>query len=223
MQFEEYLSDFTNTVNLLDFVINLIVATLLAWALKAFYVRFGLSAANREKFAMNFIPLALATMIVISVVQASIALSLGLVGALSIVRFRAAIKEPEELIFLFLTIAIGLVTGANKPLLALISIVLVLILLYFNYRFRSKHIRSRNAMYVNIQTSSGDLRAITKIMESTLNDVELKRMETQENGMFLSFRTLADHVEQLAELKEKCLAHDAKMKISVIDQPELVL
>ena len=53
-------------------------------------------------------------MIIITIVKSSIALSLGLVGALSIVRFRAAIKEPEELTFLFICIAIGVGLGAGQ-------------------------------------------------------------------------------------------------------------
>ena len=53
------------------------------------------------------------TMLIISIVKSSLALSLGLVGALSVIRFRAAIKEPEELTYLFLTIAIGLGFGAK--------------------------------------------------------------------------------------------------------------
>ena len=52
-------------------------------------------------------------MLIIFVVKSSLALSLGLVGALSIVRFRSAIKEPEELTFLFLNIALGIGFGAN--------------------------------------------------------------------------------------------------------------
>ena len=52
--------------------------------------------------------------LIITVVKSSLALSLGLVGALSIVRFRTAIKNPEELIFLFLCIAIGVGLGANQ-------------------------------------------------------------------------------------------------------------
>ena len=53
-------------------------------------------------------------MIIITIVKSSLALSLGLVGALSIVRFRTAIKDPEELSFLFISIAIGLGMGANQ-------------------------------------------------------------------------------------------------------------
>ena len=65
--------------------------------------------------------LAVATTLIITIVKSSLALSLGLVGALSIVRFRAAIKDPEELTYLFLVIAIGLGLGANQPLLTVIG------------------------------------------------------------------------------------------------------
>ena len=223
IQFEEYLTDFTNTIDLTDFLINAIVAALLSLSLKAFYVRFGLTIANREKFGATFIPLALATMIVITVVQASIALSLGLVGALSIVRFRAAIKEPEELTYLFLAIAIGLVTGANKPILAILAIGLVLLLLYLNFRFRSKHIKEKDAMFINIQTSKKDIRAITKLLEEILPYVELKRMDMTANGLFISILTKTSSMEHLAQLQEEFFTMDESAKISVVEQPNLVL
>ena len=221
LQFEEYLTDFTNTIDLVDFIINAIVAALLALSLKAFYVRFGLTIANREKFAATFIPLALATMIVITVVQASIALSLGLVGALSIVRFRAAIKEPEELTYLFLAIAIGLVTGANKPILAVIAIGIVL--LYVNHVFRSKHVKEKEAMFVNIQTKNKDIRVITALLENVLPFVELKRMDMKSNGLFISILTKTTSVEDLAQLQEQFFEIDPEAKISVVEQPNLIL
>ena len=68
----------------------------------------------QKEFSKNFVVLGVTTTIVIMIVKSSLALSLGLVGALSIVRFRAAIKEPEELVYLFLIIAIGLGCGANQ-------------------------------------------------------------------------------------------------------------
>ena len=64
-------------------------------------------------------------MLIISIVKSSLALSLGLVGALSIIRFRAAIKEPEELTYLFLSIAIGLGFGANQAGITFISIFII--------------------------------------------------------------------------------------------------
>ncbi len=224
LKFEEYLSDFTNTVNILDFVINLIVASLLAMAMRYFYVRHGTTLANREKFGANFVPLALATMLVITVVQASIALSLGLVGALSIVRFRAAIKEPEELTYLFLVIGIGLVTGANKPILAIIAITLILIMLFLNKRFRSKHMKGKDAIFINIKTKISGLEEISSIVENSLPYAELKRMDTLKNGgNFVSFLAKADQISQLSAFRDSFIVADPDAEISIIDQPDLVL
>ena len=86
---------------------------------------FGNSFSDRFVMAGSFVMLALVTMLVITVVKSSLALSLGLVGALSIVRFRTPIKEPEDLIYLFLAIAIGLGVGASSIYITtLISLVL---------------------------------------------------------------------------------------------------
>lgn len=116
--FEEFLTTQTHQMPIGNFIINILIAALLAFILALIYRRFGNSLSNRKMFSANFVVLAVTTMLIISIVKSSLALSLGLVGALSIVRFRAAIKEPEELSFLFLTIAIGLgLVPTNEKLL----------------------------------------------------------------------------------------------------------
>jgi hypothetical protein len=96
---------------------------LVAGGLLAFYVRLLYRRTSRnpsaDSVARVFPLLTLVTIAVISVVKASLSLSLGLVGALSIVRFRAAIKDPEELVYLFLCIGIGLSLGAAQPWIAI--------------------------------------------------------------------------------------------------------
>ena len=77
-----------------------------------------------SKLLLSFWLLCVTTTIVIMVVKFSIALSLGLVGALSIVRFRAAIKEPEELVYLFLVIGVGIANGAGQYVAAFTVVVL---------------------------------------------------------------------------------------------------
>ena len=104
-----------------------------------------------RNFCKIFVFLALTTMAIMIIVKPSIALSLGLVGALSIVRFRAAIKDPEELTYLFLIIGIGLATGADQPLIAIIIIVFVLLFLTTSKVFsREKYLESGRT-YINIQ------------------------------------------------------------------------
>jgi ABC-type spermidine/putrescine transport system permease subunit II len=103
----------TELASLPSLVLRLIIAAVLGILLGQAYVYFGQSLSNRKIFARNFIVLTVTTTLIISIVRSSVALSLGLVGALSIVRFRAAIKEPEELAFLFLAISAGLGLGAG--------------------------------------------------------------------------------------------------------------
>ena len=186
--FEQYLEQFTNTINLLDFVVALVVTTVLAFFIRLFYIRYGNAVSNRQRFADNFLPLALTTMLIITIVKSSIALSLGLVGALSIVRFRAAIKDPEELTYLFLIIGLGLAAGANHVVIAVIAIFSILFLLFITKKINGKvNFRSEDRMYVNINTDKTELTIIANILTETLPYVELKRMDTLENGMDLSF------------------------------------
>jgi hypothetical protein len=88
--------------------IAIVLSALFGEWIAVIYRRYGSSLSNRKVFSDVFWLLSVTTTVVIMVVKFSIALSLGLVGALSIVRFRAAIKEPEELVYLFLVIAIGI-------------------------------------------------------------------------------------------------------------------
>lgn len=83
-------------------------------------------------FAMSLVGLSLVTTLVIMAVTSNVVLSLGMVGALSIVRFRAAIKEPMEIVFLFWSIAAGIVIGAGMiPLAVIGSAITGLILILF--------------------------------------------------------------------------------------------
>ena len=89
-------------------------------------------------FALTLVGLALVTTLVIMAVTSNVVLSLGMVGALSIVRFRAAIKEPMEIVFLFWSIAVGIVIGAGMIPLAVIgsAIIGVVLLLFANRKSR---------------------------------------------------------------------------------------
>jgi hypothetical protein len=131
-------------VNLLNFVQNLIVAMIMCLIVKFVYMKFSTSLSNKREFSKNFVILGLTTCIVITIVKSSLALSLGLVGALSIVRFRAAIKEPEELVYLFLVIAIGLGAGAGQIEIVIVGSLTTLLLVVIFYRadFKSRKIEN---------------------------------------------------------------------------------
>jgi hypothetical protein len=107
----------------LTLAVYLIIGGVLALYLRALYNRCSSTVSDADSVTRIFPLLTVVTTAVIEVVQTSLALSLGMVGALSIVRFRAAIKEPEELVYLFLCIAIGLTLGAHQPFWAIVLVV----------------------------------------------------------------------------------------------------
>lgn len=131
------LLDTANTVNLgmpasswdLAFTIGkyMVIALAVSWIIRWHFRRFGSTLTNRDDFSLNFPAITMTVLLIISVVKSSLALSLGLIGALSIVRFRTPIKEPEELAYLFLCIAVGLAIGADQWKSAIIGTVLILL------------------------------------------------------------------------------------------------
>ncbi len=221
---EKYVTEFTNNIPFDEFLLNILVTALLVTLLRLFYIHYGNAISNRRKFSNNFLPLALGTLLIIMIVKSSIALSLGLVGALSIVRFRAAIKDPEELTYLFFVIGLGLAGGANQPVLAIVAFSVILVLLFLNKLFTDKTpLQKEDRMFVNIQTDAEDLEQITKLLEQHFSYVALKRMDTLEKGLALSFVCKAKDLQQLSAAKNAIIQLSTATRLSIIDQPDLIV
>ena len=221
---EKYIQEFSDNVPFDEFLLNILVTAALVTLLRLFYIHFGNTISNRRKFAANFLPLALGTMLIIMIVKSSIALSLGLVGALSIVRYRAAIKDPEELTYLFIAIGIGLAGGANQPVLAIVAFILIVGLLYLSKRFSGHSaFKQEDRMFVNIHTDLDNLEQVTGTLTDILPYVELKRLDTLDKGMDLSFICKADSLEQISKMKDAIQKLSENTRLSIIDQPDLIL
>ena len=117
-------------VSLLPTLLGFVLCIAMSFVLRTFYVQRSFSLTGKTHIASILPILSAIVFIVIVVVKSSLALSLGLVGALSIVRFRTPIKEPEELVYLFMAIAIGLGYGAGHLLITTILVTLTLVIIY---------------------------------------------------------------------------------------------
>ena len=133
---------------------NLVLAALLSYWIGRVYVRCGRSLSNRKAFSQNFVLLTMTTMLVITIVQSNLAMSLGMIGALSIVRFRSAIKEPEELTFLFLCIAVGLGLGANQRLMTIGALSVVLGVVWIANSARRSQVQSDQNLFLTVTTNA---------------------------------------------------------------------
>ena len=117
----------------LDTVIGLVFALVVGLFIFLVYKKTFSGIMYSTGFAMSLVGLSLVTTLVIMAVTSNVVLSLGMVGALSIVRFRSAIKEPMEIVFLFWALAAGIVIGAGMiPLAVIGSVVIGVILILFS-------------------------------------------------------------------------------------------
>ena len=172
-------------IDIPNFVLSLIFAAVLSFFVQLFYIRYSSTLSNRKEFSKNFVILGVTTCIVIMIVKSSLALSLGLVGALSIVRFRAAIKEPEELVYLFLIIAIGLGCGANQLIITCIGIIfaLFLVVIYSGYLKNSrKDIEQTINLGVIIEQDISDVQINNLISDIKKISNELKFISMSRTG-----------------------------------------
>jgi uncharacterized membrane protein YhiD involved in acid resistance len=208
------------TVGLLPtLIMSLVVAALLGAALGLFYVRFGHSLSNRRLFARNFLLLTVTTTLIISIVKSSLALSLGLVGALSIVRFRAAIKEPEELAFLFLAIAVGLGLGAGQGLVTLVAFAIILILIAVRSLLTRKTPDQAN-LFLTVTSAAPDRLSVDQILEALAASdarANLKRFDETPDAIQVSFSAHFKETGKLEEFSRRLRALSPAVTVSCLD------
>ena len=222
--FNGFLAASSANIPILGFILNLILSALLAISLSWLYVKYGNSLSNRKQFSRNFLLITMTTMLVISVVKSSLALSLGLVGALSIIRFRAAIKEPEELAYLFLTIAIGLGLGADQTTITIIAFIIISILLIISKKFSKKFADNQN-LYLTIQSNGVqriNIDAILEILKKNCNAVDLRRLDEANEILEASFMVEAQDFTQISKAKNELKQLNDTLKITFLDNKGLL-
>lgn len=126
--------------SILDTLLGMAVALVAGLFIFLIYKKTLTGVMYSTGFALTLVGLSLVTTLVIMAVTSNVVLSLGMVGALSIVRFRAAIKEPVEIVFLFWSLAVGIVIGAGMIPLALIGSAIIggILLLFANRKVRQE-------------------------------------------------------------------------------------
>lgn len=159
--FQRFLITENAQISIWEFLINAVIILILSFILEWTYRRCATSLSGRRAFAANFFLIAFTTMLIISIVKSSLALSLGLVGALSIVRFRSAIKEPEELAYLFFTIGVGLGFGANQRVVTVVAALILLAVIWVRY-LTSKKTRRQN-LYLTVSGAGSEKPTLEKI------------------------------------------------------------
>jgi hypothetical protein len=199
-------------------IINILLTAFFSLILGWFYIRFGQSLSNRTRLARNFTLVAITTTLIITIVKSSLALSLGLVGALSIVRFRAAIKEPEDLGFLFLAITLGLGFGANQPLVTMISFTVILAVLYVQHLFHLPD--QKENLFLNIRLTKNSKTSLEKLLKNISNNVvklDVRRVEDTKKELNLGCLVELSSTQELEDLLKLLRKNHPGIHILLID------
>jgi len=170
---------------ILAVLFTIILTEILSWH----YIHFAQVLSNKRKLARVFVVIGTTTLLMITIIGSSLVLSLGLVGALSIVRFRTPIKEPEELGYLFLSIGIGIGMGAHQALVTMVVFAIILVFITLRHYTSLSGSRMRTIVQVSVPIGTGkrdasgksELDILMPAVEAACDKVDLRRVDRQQD------------------------------------------
>lgn len=218
----------SETVSVIDFgafVMTLISATLLGFLLSWHYNKFFPYVSKSQGMGRTLVAIAIVTTIVISVVKSSLALSLGLVGALSIVRFRTPIKEPYELAYIFSSIAVGLGLGANQLTITFVGIFVLLIAMTIMSRGKSNV--SDNVFFIyltikNYDSSEQLIEDIKKVSADLKKTIDIRRLDINEGETLVTLNLSLQDIDDLQKITLLLEGAFPNSDISIVDGQRLM-
>lgn len=211
----------SSSINVFEVLVNVVLAMLLSQLVYVVFVNFGNTFSNRRQFGKIFLLLTVSTTLIISIIQASLALSLGLVGALSIVRFRSAIKEPEELAYAFFAITVGIGCGANARGLTIACCLLVMGVLAVRGMVYKKGLQ-HDTYNFNVITKQMTLSDVNTLVENNTVSNAMRRSDLNDSVVNVQYVVNFEDLQQLERLNEKLKVRDPKVITSFISNSTFV-
>jgi len=193
------------------FFTSIFLCILTSFLIKFVYIKKSKSLSNKDQVASLLPLLSLITFIVISVVKSSLALSLGLVGALSVVRFRTPIKEPEDLVYIFFAMVMGIGYASGQLFVTTCAFFITLILIWFASKDNKNKSNDYNIIIeTNPGSSSENINKLSSIIKGVLDySYFLKYEKISEEKEIFVFKGSLTSLEQIDKLKKEL---DSKIK-----------
>jgi hypothetical protein len=204
-------------LDLIPTLFNFLMCVVMSFIVRDFYIKRSFSLTGKMHIGSIIPVLSTVVFLVIIVVKSSLALSLGLVGALSIVRFRTPIKEPEELVYLFLAIAIGLGYAAGQVLITTIITLSIITIIYIwlsNRKIEKTSEYNLIVKWAKIDIMFEDvLKEITPVVQN-LKLVRLDKSSSDNTSVMLIIPNEDYSIELIANRLHKL---DSDMKITFFE------
>lgn len=212
------------SVELGALILNLVIGFIIASAIGFHFRKYASSFCNRQDFSRLFPLLMLTIILIISVVKASLALALGLVGALSIVRFRTPIKEPEELLYLFFTIGVAVSLGAGQTFAAVVGSAVTLGLVTWA-KNTSQNESEENGLFLMLSLDDEALEKhnisladCKNILEKYVDRMTLRRFDLDDDHFDATFFINVNNDQQIDACNSEFKQRFPGVSISMLEQ-----
>ena len=193
---KSFLSQFNTDLSTTSIVMALLITAIIAIYIFAVYRVVCRKAFYSRSFAISLPVIAMITASVIIAVQSSIVISLGMVGALSIVRFRTAVKDPMDLAFLFWSISVGIICGATLYEVAVeASILITIVMLGLHFVPNAKP-----ALILLVNGTGADVQeAVKQVLEENTKWYQIKSRNVSASGMDMIVELKTKQEDTLAQ------------------------
>tara|TARA_X000001036_G_scaffold435972_1_gene478261 strand:+ start:498 stop:1157 length:660 start_codon:yes stop_codon:yes gene_type:complete len=170
-------------VSLLDFLLGIFELIILTSFFKFIYDKYSTSVSNRSIFSFYFLPFSISIFLIVVTIKSSLVLSLGLVGALSIIRFRTAIKETEQIISLLYLTGISISIAANQFVLPIITSFIIFAFYFIRHNKASKISKIENVIVSEILdfNESAFNELINEISKEKMINISLVSLNQKDN------------------------------------------
>ena len=204
-------------LDILPTLFSFFVCVIMSFVIRSFYIYRSFSLTGKMHIGSILPVLSAVTFTVIVVVKSSLALSLGLVGALSIVRFRTPIKEPEELVYLFMAISIGLGYGAGHIMITTLLTTCTLFIVYFWLSNLKNGNTSEYNVVVNWAKKTLSFEKLVEIIAETSESLKLIRLENGSSGNTAVFLVTPNEDMDFDSFVNKIKEHDSELSITFFE------
>lgn len=193
-----FVSMFSQTnISTSHIIMTLCMTCVIALYIFAVYRLITRKTFYNKNFNISLAALSIITAIVILTVQANIVISLGMVGALSIVRFRTAIKDPMDLVFLFWSISVGIACGASMMEIAIIGSLLLTIIIFVLDRLPVA--RASSILVINASAGIELMESINDVVKKNSKYFKVKSRNVSDSALDVVIELWASKEDELVQ------------------------
>lgn len=210
-QIFKYLIESNASISVYQIAIAMLFALLLGLFMYYVYRKTYMGVVYSKNFNQTLVLITLIITMIMMIIGGNLALSLGMVGSLSIIRFRTAIKEPRDMAFLFWAIAIGLSCGAEMYVVAVMGSVVIAVVLFF---FKADAYDGNTYLAVFRGNTINSVE-INKIFEDKTKRYKLRMQNVSENSEEITYEINLKKVN-VAKLTKELQAVDGVETVNIV-------